>query len=181
MHGMIGRTRKGRKRKSGHREPSGRNQRRPVDYRSMAAAQPHRNWLPEALRLDERAGTVLGCLNLLKRISDEMYEAGRHYGVIVGAYLAMANAPRGTAGQGRGYDCTGEWDCPTETCICLARTERFNRAYEAISRSAGRPAHMAINRVAIQDQICAVEQIEPLRLGLAALAGHFGLTGTGRN
>lgn len=184
MHGNLGmtldapviRNRKGRKRKSGRRTLSGALVRKPVDYRSMAAAQPHRNWLPATLRESERAGTVLGCLNLLKCISEHEYEAGRRYSVIVGAYLAMASAPRGTSGQGKGYDCVGAMDCPAETCICLARTERYTRAYEAISRNGGRPAHMAVNWVAIQDQVCSAGHLDALRVGLAALARHFGLS-----
>jgi hypothetical protein len=177
--------RKGRKRKSGRRTASGQLTRKPLDYRAMAGEQPHRNWLPVGLRTDERAGTVLGCLNLLNRISEHEYEAGRRYSVIVGAYLAMANAPRGTAGAGRGYDCSGEQNCSEtrqlvgRTCTCLDRTERFNRAYEAISRDGGRPAHIAVNWVAIQDRVCAPEHLKTLKLGLTALAGHFGLTNSG--
>lgn len=179
--------RKGRKRKSGRRTESGQLARKPVDYRAMAALQPHRSWLPAALRTDEKAGTILGCLNLLNRISDHEYEAGRRYSVIVGAYLAMANAPRGTAGAGKGYDCSGEQSCSEtrqligQTCICLDRTERFNRAYEAISRRGGRPSHMAVNWVAIQDHPCGPDHLEALKLGLSALASHFGLTNHGNS
>jgi hypothetical protein len=113
MHGTIAMSlnRKGRKRKSGRRTPSGAIARKPVDYRSMAALQPHRIRLPEALRSDEKAESVLGCLNLIYRISkrtaanrpgitDEQYEAGRRYRRLVGAYLAHVGAPRSTAGSG---------------------------------------------------------------------------------
>jgi hypothetical protein len=177
VHGTMTaiRNRKGRKRKSGRREPSGRLQRVVVDYRMMAGEQPHRAWLPEAHRRDERGGSILGCLNLLNRISEQQYEAGRRYSVIVGAYLSMANAPRGTAGSGRGYPCIGSRDCPPETCICLSRTQVYNRAYEAISREGGRPAHLAVNAVVINDHPC--EDLESLSLGLSALAKHMGLTG----
>lgn len=174
MHGTIGMlNRKGRKRKSGRRTSSGALARPKVDYRAMAAAQPHRNWLPEALRLSERAGTMLGCLLLTRHISEEQYEAGRRYSVIVGAYHAVASVPGGTSGAGRGYDCPGSSDC--DPCQCRQRTENYMRAYEAISRSAGRKAHFAINRV-LWDKPVSEDQLIHLKWGLDALAEHFGLT-----
>lgn len=171
--------RKGRKRKSGRRTSNGQLVRKPVDYRSMAEQWPHRIGLPAALRSHERAESEIGRLNLANRISEQEYEAGRRYSVIVGAYLSMANAPRGMAGQGRGYDCVGAMDCPVDTCICLARTQRFQRAYEAIGDlgwKVAHRAHKAINRVVIQDFVCFADEVEALKLGLSVLARHFGLT-----
>jgi hypothetical protein len=190
MHGTIAMSlnRKGRKRKSGRRTPSGAVARRaPVDYRSMAALQPHRIRLPEALRSDEKAESVLGCLNLIYRISkrtaanrpgitDEQYDAGRRYAVIVGAYLAMASAPRSTAGAGRGQGCAGDLDCPADTCRCRALTKRYTDAYVAVEKAGGHKVHLAVKRVAIHDQACELDQVEALKLGLSALARHFCLT-----
>jgi hypothetical protein len=48
------------------------------------------------------------------------------------------------------------------------------RAYEAISKAGGRPAHMAVNAV-IHDHPC--EDLKSLIVGLSALAKHMGLTG----
>lgn len=168
--------RKGRKRKSGRRTASGALPRIRVDYRAMAAAQPHRKWLPEALRESERAESVLGCLNLIKRISEQQYEAGRRYSVIVGAYRAVIGVPGHMVGNGRGYDCS-QAACVVDpdSCICLVRTQAYQRAYEAISR-VSRKAHLAINRVAIHNELCSHEQLSHLRDGLDALARHFGLT-----
>jgi hypothetical protein len=181
--------RKGRKRKSGRRTTSGRVIHAPVDYRAMGALQPHRIRLPEALRCDEKAESVLGCLNLIYRISkrtsanrpgitDEQYEAGRRYAVLVGAYLAMAGAPRSTAGNGHGGH-----ECPTGTCdTCRNAMERYMRAHEAIGRHCQgiprvcRHTHAAVNWVVIDDNLCTAEQLEYLKLGLTALARHFGLT-----
>jgi hypothetical protein len=182
MHGTMTaiKNRKGRKRKSGRRTASGDIARVAVDYRSMAAAWPDRQCLPEALRTSEKAGSVIGRLNLLKAISDEMYEAGRRYAQIVGAYLSMANAPRGMAGSGRGYDCTGAATCPVDTCVCLKRTQNYNDAYTSVSKAGtpaqGRSAHMALKRAVIFDEILPDNMIDPLKLGLSALARHFGLT-----
>jgi hypothetical protein len=181
--------RKGRKRKSGRRTASGAVVRAPIDYRAMAALQPHRIRLPEALRGDEKAESVLGCLNLIYRISkrtagnrpgitDAQYEAGRRYSVLVGAYLAMAGAPRSTAGSGYGGH-----TCLTGACDkCRATTDQYMRAHEAIGRDCmgvpriARQTHAAVNWVVIDDHLCNAEQFDWLKRGLSALADHFGLT-----
>lgn len=199
MHSTIGAVklsipnRKGRKRKSGRRTASGTLVRAPVDYRAMASLQPHRIRLPEALRADEKAESVLGCLNLIYRsskrtagnrpgITDEQYEAGRRYAVLVGAYLAMAGAPRSTAGNGH-----GSHECLSGACeTCQQTVDRYMRAHEAIGRDcAGIPrlcrhTHAAVNWVVIDDHLCNAEQLEYLKRGLSALAQHFGLTNRGR-
>ncbi len=169
---------KRRKRGSGAKTATGRDRRVAVDYRALAAGQPHRRSLPAELRLSERAGTVLGSLNLLKRISDDLYEAGRRYGVLVAAYRSVIGTPHGISGNGRGYPCSGAPIC--ENCICRERTDRYMRAYEAIS-DAGRPAHMAINRVVLDDEIIPADQLEHLFRGLKALARHLGLTSRGKS
>lgn len=192
MHGTMSPTiknRKGRKRKSGRRTNSGALARKPIDYRAAVARQPHRIRLPEALRCDEKAESVLGCLNLIYRISkrtegnrpgitDEQYEAGRRYAVLVGNYLAMVGAPRSTAGSGRGGH-----ECMTGACSeCQAATDRYMRAHEAIGRACMgipriyRQTHAAVNWVVIDDNLCNAEQLEWLKRGLSALADHFGLT-----
>jgi hypothetical protein len=151
-----------------------------VDYRALAGQQPHRRWLPESHRSDERAGSTLGSLNILYRtsvlpnankpgVTDEQHEAGRRYAVIVGAYRAMIGAPRGDGGSGRGYACRGEEGC--YPCLCLARQKNYSNAYEALAE-AGRPAVMAVNAVAVHDQRA---DLDSLRAGLTALARHFGL------
>ena len=196
MHSTIGAqqlsipNRKGRKRKSGRRTASGAIARRePVDYRSMASLQPHRIVLPEALRGDEKAESVLGCLNLIHRISkrtagnrpgitDEQYEAGRRYSVLVGAYLAAAGAPGATAGNGH-----GSHECQTGACEqCQQTVDRYMRAHEAIGRHCMgiprvcRQTHAAVNWVVIDDRMCNADQFEYLKRGLSALSDHFGLT-----
>jgi hypothetical protein len=173
----------GRRRQSGKRTPAGRIIHAPIDYRALAAKQPHRIRLPEALRGDEKAESVMGCLNLIYRISnrtqgnrpgitDEQYEAGRRYAVLVGAYLAHAGAPRGTAGNG-----VGGHECVTGACEkCQNTIDRYMRAHEAIGRTCERKAHLAVNWVVIEDHPPDADQCEYLKLGLSALAAHFGLT-----
>jgi hypothetical protein len=179
MHGTMPMlNRKGRKRKSGRRTASGAIARKPVDYRALAALQPHRIRLPEALRSHERAESVLGCLSLLRRISEPQYEAGRRYAVLVGAYLAHAGAPRSTAGNAH-----GSHKCISGACEqCQAAVDRFMRSHEAIGRHCYgipriyRNTHAAVNWVVIDDRLCNLEQLEWLKRGLTALAEHFGLT-----
>jgi hypothetical protein len=184
MHGQVAmqipsaKNRKGRKRKSGRRVASGDIARRaPTDYRAMAALNPDRRGLPEALRTHERAGSSLGRLNLRKRISDHEYEAGRRYSGIVGAYRASIGVPRGLSGAGKGYDCD-PYVCLTyrhaPACICRQRQDRYDDAYCSIRTHA---AHLAVNAVAIHDHDISPDQLIHLREGLAALARHFGLTG----
>jgi hypothetical protein len=197
-HAMQSTTnRKGRKRKAGRREGAGRLQRAPVDLRALVALQPGRRDLPEAYRTHERAESYLGRLNLEYRIhesrkanaghstkvlkpgiTDEQYEAGRRYSVLVGAYRAMVGAPRGTAGSGHGGH-----ECVTGACeTCRRTTDRYMRAHEAIGQRCqgvpriARQTHAAVNWVVIDDRICNADQLMWLKRGLDALAEHFGLT-----
>lgn len=147
------------------------------DPRDLAPQQPGRRELLEKFRLSERAESNIGRLNLLEEITNEQYTAGRRYAVLVGSYLAMANAPRGTAGSGRAQGCAGELNCPADTCRCLALTRRYMDAYEAVSEAAGRRGHMALNHVVIWDRpASSADQIIHLKLALQALAEHLGLT-----
>jgi hypothetical protein len=167
--------RKGRKRKSGKRTPSGALVRVHVDYQTLAANQPHRHWLPEAHRLSEKAGTVLGSLNITKRISDLEYEAGRRYGIVVGKYRSVSGGPHGLNGSGRGYDCPGLACLVSERfCECSDRKTRYFRALGCIAGNYRVEA--IVSRVAVYDEQVTENQLEHLRLGLSSLAVHFGLT-----
>ena len=176
MHGMIAiRNRKGRKRKSGRRTTSGRLARPAVDFRASVAAQPHRNWLPDAHRLSEKATDILGCLNLTKRISDQMWEAGRRFGVIVAAFRQVIGAPRGSVGGGRGYLCNPS-HCMAypESCTCESRTAKYRDACSYL-QSAGQKAYNVTYQVVISEMVPEQRQMADLTQGLAALAKGFGL------
>jgi hypothetical protein len=139
----------------------------------MAAEQPHRRDLPEAVRASELAGSYLGRLQAAKRISSQMREAGERYAFLVGAYYAtlpLPQRPHGVLdpGGGTGVDCR---DCTAELCECLERRKRYMRAYEVLGRE-GRPATMAVNDAAVRGMPA---EIESLARGLAALARYFGL------
>lgn len=167
--------RRGRKRKSGRRTTSGRLIVDKTDFKGFIANQPHRRGLPEALRTHEKAESLLGCLNLTKRISDEMYEAGQRFQVVVAGFRQVIGAPRGTAGNGRGYPCR-----PTlcsafpENCTCEQRTAKFRDAC-AYLQSAGQKAYNVTYQVVISEMIPSQEQMSDLTHGLAMLAKGFGL------
>jgi hypothetical protein len=148
--------RRGRKRKSGRRYASGELLRARVDFRELAALQPHRVWLPQGKRLDQKAASPLGCLNLLGVISHRQYLAGIRYAVIVGKYRAVIETPRATAGTGRGYDCTGDLQCGRKLgriCECRQRKQRYDAAFAAVIE-AGQPAARAVARVAVHGETC---------------------------
>jgi hypothetical protein len=197
MHGNIamqlGRNRKGRKRKSGYRKPSGDVILIRTDYRAMAALTPTRISLPAAYRLDERAETQIGRLNIVWRTSglpyatrpgipDVEYEAGTKYANVVRAYLRLANAPRLAQMQNLWPSGSDPEALPAQRRSVELDpdgekvTERYTRAYEAVSDSAGRPGHMAVNRAVVHDQPCSADQLIHLRVALRGLAAYFGLT-----
>lgn len=179
--------RAGRKRKAGARHPSGELKRVAApDDRIKTSRQPHRRKVPAECRLDQRAESPLGRLYLNGAIDAEALTAGERYVAVVGAYRAVIESPRATAGSGRGFVCAVEWfgeskacDEDPEACACRQRRERYQRAYEALSAT-GRRAVLAVNRLAVHREELAREDLVYLTLGLAALARHFGLTGTGR-
>src|SRR5258708_9182848 len=134
--------RRGRKRKIGLRHPAGELVRTRFDVRSLATLQPHRVWLPLEKRLDQKAASPLGCLTLLGVLTDAQYLAGVRYAVVVGKYRAVIEAPRATAGAGRGYDCPGDLNCGRagEPCECRHRKERYDAAFAAVIEPAQRAA-----------------------------------------
>lgn len=170
----------GRKRKMGQRSANGRLiPAKRTDFKALAGEQPHRVWLPEHLRTAEKAGTPLGCLNLLERITDEQYEAGRLYGVRVGLYRAQIGTPRALLARGRGQPCNPEAcqvsDEARQECACWRTRASYDAAFEALT-GAGRKALLTVNSVAIGDESCAPADVEHLKCGLDALCRHFGVT-----
>jgi hypothetical protein len=165
----------GRKRKIGLRHPGGELVRPQFDMRSLATLQPHRVWLPEEKRMDQKAASPLGCLNLLGVLTDAQYLAGVRYAVVVGKYRAVIETPRATAGAGRGYDCPGDPKCGRdgEPCECRWRKQRYDAAFAAVIE-AGQRAARAVARVAVHGEQCPRGALADLKRGLDALAKHFG-------
>jgi hypothetical protein len=177
--------RKGRRRKFGPRNRSGdlsrANPESKFDFRALAALQPHRVWLPQEKRLDQKAASPLGCLNLLGVISDTQYRAGLRYAIVVGKYRAVIETPRATAGSGRGYDCPGSAACGRDantSCECACRKALYDAAFAAVME-AGQGAARAVARVAVHGEPCPQGALAALKRGLDALARHFGWMGKG--
>jgi hypothetical protein len=176
-------TRRGRKRKFGLRHPGGELVRPHFDVRGLVTLQPHRVWLPEEKRMDQKAASPLGCLNLLGVLTDAQYLAGVRYAVVVGKYRAVIETPRATSGVGRGYDCPGDLRCgrdPGESCECARRKERYDAAFAAVIE-AGQRAARAVARVAVHGEQCPRGALPDLKRGLDALAKHFGGAGRPRS
>jgi hypothetical protein len=172
---MTAMARRGRKRKIGFRHPGGELVRPHFDARGLATLQPHRVWLPEEQRMDQKAASPFGCLNLLGVLTDAQYLAGVRYAVVVGKYRAVIETPRATAGSGRGYDCAGDLNCGRaagSSCECRLRKERYDAAFAAVIE-AGQRAARAVARVAVHAEPCPRGALPDLKRGLDALAKHF--------
>jgi hypothetical protein len=173
--------RRGRKRKIGQRHPGGELVRVELDVRNLATLQPHRVWLPEEKRMDQKAASPLGCLNLLGVLTNTQYLAGVRYAVVVGKYRAVIETPRAISGAGRGYDCPGDLKCGREgtPCECRRRKERYDAAFAAVLEP-GQRAARAVARVAVHGEPCPRGALPDLECGLDALAKHFGGAGRGQ-
>lgn len=92
-------SRRGRKRKGGiPRAPSGALSRSAYAQlargeREVALSQPHRRWLPEEVRVDQRAGDLLGCLRLADAITEAEYWAGQRYRRIMAEFRVVLASP----------------------------------------------------------------------------------------
>jgi hypothetical protein len=133
--------------------------------------------------LSEKAGTVLGRLNLEGYITDEQYEAGQRFRVVVGEYQSAIGTPRDGGGSGRGYPCSPWWDDEFKRmrcvvgdgdCECRRRREAFEGACRALL-AAGHRAGVAVSHVAVWDESTPSGYLDWLKAGLAALVKHFGL------
>src|SRR5262245_31801189 len=166
--------RRGRARRVGARERNGRLQRQAETPRSVAAAMPHRKGLGEKAT-DQRAATVLGRLVLRGDLDATHGLAGETYLALWRGYVWTLAGPRELAqGSGHGMSCGGCEE--VKHCRCWFRRRVFEEAHEALLRACGYRVHAMICKVVIGDDACVGDEIEGLRIGLRALAHHFGLT-----
>lgn len=166
---------RGRKRKAGRRTSNGRLAREPLpDVRAAVGEQPHRAWLPAHMRLWEKAGDPLGCLQIKGAITEQQYEAGRLYAYFAGSYRAVIGGPRVLGGNGRGGDCN-PLACVPEQCECLYRKQRYFSAIIALL-GAGEACKRAVENLVLHGR--PPEYLVELTFGLDRLVEHFGLTGS---
>lgn len=185
---------RGRKRKAGLREPSGKLARGAKNEQALTdmvrtSRQPHRRTVKEQFRLTTVAESPLGRMALQGVIEEQLLVAAELFARDVGSYRATIETPRATAGSGRGFQCAVEWSgnvnacAETFECACRSRRKAYTDAYEALMEAAGRRVTLAIMRVAIHREEIAREEIVYLVLGLRVLERHYGLTpkGAARN
>lgn len=137
-------------------------------------------------------------MNLQRIVTDDQYNAGCLFAVVVGGYRSVIEGPQSTAGNGSGgLGCPSqygeasektvrlgavkfivrEWPCQRDgqACACAVAKGRYDGAFEALM-SAGQRAAKAVARVAVHHEALAREDLVYLKAGLNALARHFGLT-----
>ena len=178
MHGMIGR--RGRKRKSGPRNKNGRLIPQ-INYRALAAEQPHRRDLPKDARLRAEGFNELGRLYLKGIITEPEYLAGQEFARVTAMYRATIGPPRALAGAGGGYVCNPE-PCREEPqyCACAQRRLAYMVLHDVLS-AAGRRVLIAVKHVVIEDKHPAAEYQLFAIYGLIRLARHLGLTERGKS
>ena len=177
---MASKRRKGRPRKTGARHKNGHLKRTAADPmdspRAVAARMPHRRGLGDQA-LDPAAESELGRMRLRGEVSEPEETAGQVYARMWRGYVATLSAPRAPGvAQGAISACMG---CPSpldrKYCICDLRRRIYAEAAQVLI-STGSGVSPAVHAVVILDQQVSVDSLGLLKLGLGALAVHFGLT-----
>jgi hypothetical protein len=179
---MASKRRHGRPRKNGPRHSNGhlKRARREADDspRAIAARMPHRRALGEHA-LDQGAENELGRMVLRGELGASLALAGETYAAQWRAYVSTLDGPRWPwQGQGRGLPCLG---CPTpeveNNCACARARRSYAASNSVLWSSVGTGAAHLVRLVVIEGLPCAASCLDILRLGLNALAQHYGLTG----
>jgi len=174
---MASKRRKGRPRKTGPRHKNGHLKAVMVESpRERAAHMPHRRGLGEQA-LDPAAESELGRMRLRGEVSEPEATAGEIYARMWRGYVSTLNAPA-TPGeaQGRVSACTGcPWPEDRKYCLCDLRKRIYAEAVRVLV-STGRGVAPVVNAVVILDRQCPFQDVATLKLGLTALAEHYGLT-----
>jgi hypothetical protein len=137
---------------------------------------PHRRGLPHPE--DQLAVSELGRMQLRGKLAPELVTAGNQYAAIWHAYMGCLLGPRPIrVGSGRlaCHDCPVGRQNARYGCLCAIRRRCF---VDAVCALAGRGNLILriVNGVVIDDRQCPDDLVGLLRLGLGALAQHFGLT-----
>jgi hypothetical protein len=143
--------------------------------RERAAHMPHRRALGESA-VDPAAESELGRMRLRGEVSEPEATAGEVYARMWRGYVSTLNAPA-TPGeaQGRVSACAGcPWPEDRKYCLCDLRRRIYVEA-TGVLVSTGRGIAPVVRWVAIMDQKCAPSDLVALKLGLTALAWHYGL------
>lgn len=181
---------KGRKRKAGNRTASGqlsRSMSAILDRgeRELAMMQPHRAWLPEASRLDQRAESELGRLHLAGHISEPQCWAGERWRGIVAEYRRFLATPV-TSGSTLGQMVANnvgpdDWRSGESGKSERPETDEEKRArvltqHGAALRAIPRSSFLVMEAVVILDRTLDPAQLPALQIGLSALAQLWRMT-----
>jgi len=176
------RRRAGRKRKLGRRHPSGDLVLLRESPRAIAAGMPHRRALGDRAA-DQLAENELGRLVLRGELDGMLALAGEYYAAAWRGWLSTLSGPRRATIRatvrplGEANDCGGCLGLVgTGFCMCAARKRKYFEA-DAVLAAAGLDAQFAVTCIVLQDLSHYHSfWLGPLRVGLRALASHFGLT-----
>jgi hypothetical protein len=173
----MAKRRKGRPRKTGARYRNGHLKAVMAESpRERAAHMPHRRALGESAS-DPAAESELGRMRLRGEVSEPEATAGEVYARMWRGYVSTLNAPA-TPGeaQGRVSACAGcPWPEDRKYCLCDLRRRIYAEASRVLV-STGRGVAPVVHAVVILDRPCNLWDVAMLRLGLSALADHYGLT-----
>jgi len=176
---MASKRRRGRPRKTGPRHKNGHLRRSvadPMDSpRAIAARMPHRRGLGDQA-LDPAAESELGRMRLRGEVSEPENTAGEVYGRMSRGYVATLSAPRAPGvAQGAISACMG---CPSpldrKWCLCDLRRRIYAEAASVLVQT-GSGVSPVVHAVVILDRECPFSSLGLLKLGLTALAKHYGL------
>lgn len=162
--------RRGRKRKSGPRYPSGGLVReKSIEPNVIAMRMPHRAGVPQDLAHDPKAETVLGRYSLNGLITSLEYDAGVYYRGVVARQLAAIGAPKSDVPS-----CTGEAMSRgkaggLDEDESIRRKFVYDEAYEAVEEGGGQRGAKALARVAVYDERCPDGLFVQMRLSLIGL------------
>lgn len=173
------------RRKQAKRTASGQISRAGInqDPRVTALAQPHRRWLPENMRKDQRAESALGRLYLAGFLTEGQVVAGERWRRLMADYAQVIDAPRPSCGvlarmieEKAGPDTEPPPDDDLKNDIALSEEEFRDKTLEAVrtarqevsARDASGIVQRNLTRVVIDDT--DVQDITYLIVGLHALA-----------
>jgi len=173
---MASKRRKGRPRKTGPRHKNGHLKAVMAESpRERAAHMPHRRGLGEQSS-DPAAESELGRMRLRNEISEPEETAGYVYARMWRGYVSTLNAPRAPGvAQGAISACMG---CPSpldrKWCLCDLRRRIYAEAASVLVQT-GSGVSPTVHAVVILDRQCPFSSLELLKMGLTALAKHYGL------
>jgi hypothetical protein len=136
---------------------------------------PHRRALGEQA-LDPAAESELGRMRLRGEVTEPECTAGEVYARMWRGYVSTLNAPHSPGeAQGRVSACDGCSDPERRKyCACDLRKRIYLEAANVIVSTVSGVAPL-VHAVVILDRPCQSEDLPMLRLGLTALALHYGL------